>query len=143
MRALIVNCTLKPSPQDSDTEALAAVVADAMREREVEVSTVRAVDFDIKPGVSADMGSGDAWPAIREQVLDSRILVIAGALGDIGFTTPGQAWTYWHLGPGPGPDYLEEKRGHEWAHKTGRAMAANLVGVARALEAMPLGAPPE
>ena len=26
------------------------------------------------------------------------------ALIDIGFTVPAQAWTYWHLGPGPGPD---------------------------------------
>lgn len=201
MRALIINCTLKPSPQDSNTHALASVVADAMRERGVEVTDVRAVDFDIKPGVSSDMGPGDAWPGIREQVLASRILVMAsptwlgrpssvaqrvlerldamigetdeygvpvaynrvagvvvtgnedgahhvvseitGALGDVGYTTPGQAWTYWHLGPGPGPDYLDEQRGHDWSHKTGRAMAANLVGVARALEAMPLGAPPE
>jgi multimeric flavodoxin WrbA len=28
---------------------------------------------------------------------------IAGALIDIGFTVPGQAWTYWNMGPGPGP----------------------------------------
>lgn len=68
---------------------------------------------------------------------------INGALGDIGYTIPGQAWTYWHLGPGPGPDYLDEERGHEWAHKTGRAMAANLHGTARALAARPLGRPPE
>jgi multimeric flavodoxin WrbA len=27
---------------------------------------------------------------------------IAGALVDIGFTVPGQAWTYWNMGPGPG-----------------------------------------
>ncbi|GAA4072325.1 hypothetical protein GCM10022233_56850 [Streptomyces shaanxiensis] len=32
---------------------------------------------------------------------------ITGALADIGYTIPGQAWTYWHLGPGPGPEYLE------------------------------------
>jgi multimeric flavodoxin WrbA len=66
---------------------------------------------------------------------------ISGALTDIGYTVPGQAWTYWHLGPGPGPDYLDEQRGHEWAHRTGRAMADNLNGVARALAAHPLGAP--
>ncbi|MGK5630277.1 flavodoxin family protein [Streptomyces sp. URMC 123] len=68
---------------------------------------------------------------------------ISGALADIGYTVPGQAWTYWHLGPGPGPDYLDEERGHDWSHKTARAMAANLAGVARALAAMPLGPPPE
>jgi hypothetical protein len=59
---------------------------------------------------------------------------ISGALADIGYTIPGQAWTNWHLGPGAGPDYLDDQRGHDWAHKTGRQMAANLVTVARALE---------
>ena len=68
---------------------------------------------------------------------------IAGALGDIGFTVPGQAWTYWHLGPGAGPDYLDDQRGHDWAAKTGRAMAQNLLTVARALAATPMPAPPE
>ena len=38
----------------------------------------------------------------------------------------------WHLGPGPGPDYLDETKGHEWAHQTGWTMAANLVAAARA-----------
>jgi multimeric flavodoxin WrbA len=67
---------------------------------------------------------------------------VCGALVDIGYTIPAQAWTYWHLGPGAGPNYLDDERGHEWSDKTGRAMAANLVTVARALRANPLGAPP-
>lgn len=61
---------------------------------------------------------------------------INGALGDIGFTIPGQAWTYWHLGPGP--DFLDDDRGHDWSVSTGRAMASNLVHAARALSATPL-----
>jgi multimeric flavodoxin WrbA len=65
---------------------------------------------------------------------------ISGALADIGFTIPGQAWTYWHLGPGPGPDYLDEQKGRDWAHSTGRTMADNLHGVARALSERPLQA---
>jgi hypothetical protein len=68
---------------------------------------------------------------------------IAGALGDIGFTVPGQAWTYWHLGPGAGPDFLDDERGHDWSAKTGRTMAANLVAVAAALAANPIGPPPD
>jgi hypothetical protein len=67
---------------------------------------------------------------------------IAGALGGIGSTVPGQAWTYWHLGPGAGPDHLDDERGHDWSDRTGRAMAANLHGVPKALELNPLGAPP-
>jgi multimeric flavodoxin WrbA len=68
---------------------------------------------------------------------------VTGGLGDIGYTIPGQAWTYWNIGPGPGPDYGDTDQGHEYSEKTGRAMAANLVGVARALAANPLGPPPE
>jgi multimeric flavodoxin WrbA len=67
---------------------------------------------------------------------------VCGALGDIGFTIPGQAWTYWNKGPGPGEDYSETEEGHEWSHSTGRAAAANLLAAARALEANPIPAPP-
>lgn len=67
---------------------------------------------------------------------------MAGGLGDIGYTVPGQAWTYWNIGPGPGPDYSDTDQGHDYSEKTGRAMAANLVGVAGALAEHPLGPPP-
>jgi multimeric flavodoxin WrbA len=68
---------------------------------------------------------------------------LTGGLGDIGFTVPGQAWTYWNMGPGPGPSYADTDHGHEYAEKTGRAMAANLVGVATALASSPLAPPPD
>jgi multimeric flavodoxin WrbA len=68
---------------------------------------------------------------------------ITGALGDIGYTVPGQAWTYWNRGPGPGPDYADTDEGHEWSARTGRAMAQNLAEVAKALQATPIGPPPE
>ncbi|MFF5040752.1 flavodoxin family protein [Streptomyces nigra] len=198
MKALVINCTLKGSPEPSNTEALASVVAGRLAEQGVEVSSVRAVDLKIAPGVVTDAGDGDEWPQVHERVLDSQVVVMAsptwlgrpssvahrvlermdamlsetddqgrpvaynrvagvvvtgnedgahhviseisGALADIGFTIPGQAWTYWHLGPGPGPDYLDEQRGRDWAHSTGRTMADNLLGVARALSERPLQA---
>ncbi len=68
------------------------------------------------------------------------ITELAGALIDIGFTVPGQAWTYWNKGPGP--SFLDTDEGHEWSRTTGRAAAANLVAVARALAERPMGAPP-
>lgn len=71
------------------------------------------------------------------------IAEISGALGDIGFTIPGQAWTYWNKGPGPGEDYSETDEGHEWSAKTGRAAAQNLLAVARLLEDRPVPAPPD
>ena len=66
----------------------------------------------------------------------------AGSLIDIGYTVPGQAWTYWNRGPGPGPSYLETDDGKDWSHKTARAAASNLVAVARALKATPIPPPP-
>ena len=38
---------------------------------------VRCVDFNIAPGVQADMGDSDQWPQIREKVLAADILVVA------------------------------------------------------------------
>jgi multimeric flavodoxin WrbA len=70
------------------------------------------------------------------------IAEVAQALIDIGYTVPGQAWTYWNMGPGPGPSYLETDHKHDWSEKTGRTAASNLVAVARALQANPIPAPP-
>jgi multimeric flavodoxin WrbA len=198
--ALLINCTLKPSPEASNTDLLANEVVAALEERGTTVERIRAVDHDIKPGVSSDEGVGDGWPAIREKIVSAPILILAtptwlghpssvaqrvlermdamlsetddrgvpiaynkvagvivtgnedGAhhvisqvvqgLVDIGFTIPGQAWTYWNKGPGPGPSYSETEEGHEWSKSTGEAMAANLVAVATALQANPIPAPP-
>ncbi len=70
------------------------------------------------------------------------IAEVAQSLIDIGYTVPGQAWTYWNMGPGPGPSYLETDHKHDWSEKTGRTAASNLVAVARALAANPIPAPP-
>jgi hypothetical protein len=67
---------------------------------------------------------------------------IAGALVDIGYTIPGQAWTYWNRGPGPGDSYLDADEGKDWSSETGRAAASNLAAVARALADRPVPAPP-
>ena len=66
---------------------------------------------------------------------------IAGALIDIGYTVPGQAWTYWNRGPGPGEEDWLNTDDRDWSISTGQAAAANLLTVARALEAQPIPAP--
>ena len=66
------------------------------------------------------------------------IAIVAQALIDIGYTIPGQAWTYWNMGPGPGPSYSETDHKHDWSEKTGRQAARNMVAVATALQANPL-----
>src|SRR3954462_13888985 len=156
MKALALNCTLKLSPADSNTQVLLDVVLGKLASEGVEVETVRAVDHNLKPGIETDMGEGDEWPAIHDKLLGAEILVIAtptwlgkpssvtqrvmermdamlsetdddgrpvafnrvagvvvtgnedgahhviaetaSSLIDIGFTFPGQAWTYWNKG---------------------------------------------
>jgi multimeric flavodoxin WrbA len=77
MKALVLNCTLKRSPAPSNTAKLAQVLVDAFEREHVETSVVRVVDHDVLPGVSSDEGAGDAWPAIRKQIVASEILVLA------------------------------------------------------------------
>lgn len=77
MKALILNCTLKPSPEPSNTEALANIVADALRGRKIETELLRVLDHRILHGVKTDMGSGDQWPALHDKLLAADILVIA------------------------------------------------------------------
>ena len=195
MKALVLNCTLKRSPEPSSTEALARVLMRQWETDGIDSEMVRLADHDILPGVESDMGPGDAWQPIREKIRACDILVIAtpiwlgqmssiakralermdailsetddqgrpwamgkvagvvitgnedGAhhvvatvlqpLVDVGFTAPGQAWTYWHLGPGPGPDYTETDQGHDYSDRVGRNAARNLTWVARALAGAP------
>lgn len=77
MKALILNCTLKPSPAASNTEALSNVLAAEWTADGIASETVRLVDLDIKPGVTSDEGQGDAWPDVREKIAAAEILVIA------------------------------------------------------------------
>jgi len=74
--ALALNCTLKPSPEPSSTDKLAGEVLQALQGHGVTGEQIRIVDLDVKPGVEADMGDGDAWPGIRAKILASDILVV-------------------------------------------------------------------
>ena len=77
MHALFLNCTLKRSPDASNTEALVDKVAGFMTELGVTTEKIRVVDHDVRFGVSNDEGDGDEWPAILERVKSCDILVIA------------------------------------------------------------------
>lgn len=69
------------------------------------------------------------------------ITEVAGALIDIGYTIPGQAWTYWNRGPGPGDETWLTTKEREWTTTTARTAAGNLVAVARALQACGMPTP--
>jgi multimeric flavodoxin WrbA len=67
---------------------------------------------------------------------------MAQAVIDLGYTVPGQAWTYWNKGPGPGEEEYGNTDEVEWTHRTGEAMAHVLAHTARALAATPIPKPP-
>ena len=78
MRALVLNATLKSSPEPSNTEALARVVAGALEAEGVEVSWVRLADHRIDPGVVSEaVSDGDEWPMIHEKLVGADILIMA------------------------------------------------------------------
>ena len=194
LRATLLNCTLKRSPEPSNTEQLLAVVRAELERGGAATTTFRVVDEAVHEGVASEpQGDGDGWPAIRAAIVAAQILVIATptwlgqpssvakralermdalisetgddgqpiaygrvagfvvtgnedgahhviaelaqAVIDIGFTVPGQAWTYWNMGPGPGPSYSDTDHGHEWSQSTGETAARNLLRTARALTA--------
>ncbi|MFI0786763.1 flavodoxin family protein [Streptomyces lydicus] len=88
LRALVFNCTLKRSPERSNTQGLIDRSVGIMTAQGVHVDVVRAVDHDIATGVWPDMTEHgwqtDAWPGLYEQVMAADILVLAGPiwLGD-------------------------------------------------------------
>lgn len=77
LRVLALVCTLSPSPKPSSSQLLAEQVLAGFAEQGATTSLVRVVDLDVKPGVETDMGEGDAWPALRAQLLDADVLLVA------------------------------------------------------------------
>ncbi|MEU7476407.1 NAD(P)H-dependent oxidoreductase [Lentzea sp. NPDC042327] len=77
MRALALVCSLKPSPAPSSSELIANQLLAELRAHDVTGEVVRVVDHDVKPGVEADMGDGDAWPALREKIGAADVLILA------------------------------------------------------------------
>ncbi|MEM8588714.1 MAG: flavodoxin family protein [Pseudomonadota bacterium] len=80
LSAVILNCTLKPSGQASNTEGLLQVPKAIMEANGISVEMLRPVDYDIPPGVYPDMTEHgfdkDDWPQIQEKVMAAEILII-------------------------------------------------------------------
>lgn len=75
LKALMINCTLKPSPEPSSCDVLGGQVLAALEGKGVTTTSVRAVDYTLLPGVESDMGDADEWPTIRRAILDVDVLV--------------------------------------------------------------------
>jgi len=80
LSAVFLNCTLKRSPQASNTEGLIRVSQAILEKNGVAVEVLRPVDHDLAFGVYPDMTEHgwekDDWPAILEKVMAAEILVV-------------------------------------------------------------------
>lgn len=200
MRATVINCSLKSSDTQSNTQLLADHVVKELEAKDVEVGTFRLADLRVPYGIETTIGDQDDWPKVHHAITASEILIVAsptwlghpsslaqlmlermnammtetddagrptaynrvagvvvtgnedgahhviseisGALIDLGFTIPAQAWTYWNRGPGPGPQFTDTDEGHDWSIQTGATMASNLHAVAHALRESAIPVPP-
>lgn len=76
IKALYLNSSLKTGETTSNTEALMQKSMDILDHEGVETELLRIADYNIIPGMSADMGNGDEWPEVFRKINDSDIVVI-------------------------------------------------------------------
>jgi multimeric flavodoxin WrbA len=80
LSALFINCTLKRSPEVSNTQGLMDKSMAVMRSQGVAVECIRTIDHELAIGVWPDMTEHgwerDEWPEIYEKVLAAEILVL-------------------------------------------------------------------
>lgn len=78
LKSLAFNCSLKSSSagEASSTQVLLDQVMAALADHGAPGEVLRALDYGIKPGVTADEGEGDDWPQLRRRVIEADILII-------------------------------------------------------------------
>lgn len=80
LKAVYLNCTLKRSPEVSNTQGLIDKSVAIMAAQGVTVDQFRIVDHDVATGVYDDMtehgAASDGWPPILAEVLAADILVL-------------------------------------------------------------------
>ncbi len=80
LSAVVFNCTLKPTPQTSHTDRLLKRMEHIFEFANVDFEIVRAVDYNLAPGVKADMrddGFEDEWPELAQKVRNANIIILA------------------------------------------------------------------
>lgn len=84
LTAVFVNCTLKRSPDTSNTEGLMKVAQAIMDKQGVKTEVIRLVDHPVAPGVYPDMTEHgwpvDAWPGLWKRIKAADILVVGSPI---------------------------------------------------------------
>lgn len=77
LSAIALICTLKGGDAPSSSDLIADQLLGQLRSRGVDGAKIRCVDLSLLPGVEADMGEGDDWPAVLEKIKSADILVMS------------------------------------------------------------------
>jgi multimeric flavodoxin WrbA len=80
LNALLLNCTLKKSPIESNTQALMDIVVGHLQSLDVSCETVRVVDHNVPFGTTSDEGEGDEWPMILDRIRAAEIVIIGTSI---------------------------------------------------------------
>ncbi len=80
LKAFALICTLTPSPEESSSDLMVGQILGKLEEQGVATSSARVVDHNVAPGVQIDMGNGDEWPQLRQQILDADIFVLCAPI---------------------------------------------------------------
>ena len=78
MKALFINCTLKKSPQKSNTQGLMEKSIQIMEGEGIETELIRPVDLQIEHSI--DPNCQDDWAELYSKVLDADIVVIGSPI---------------------------------------------------------------
>jgi hypothetical protein len=76
LKALFINCTLKRSPEISNTQGLVDLSTHIMGKHGVQVEVLRAIDHDIATGIWPDM-TQHGWATDEDQPRPRRCSVLA------------------------------------------------------------------
>lgn len=77
LNVIALVCSLRTSADQSSSELMARQVLDEMSQYGATSTVIRVADHEIKHGVELDMGDGDEWPRIRQQIMEADILLLA------------------------------------------------------------------
>ncbi|WP_027963814.1 flavodoxin family protein [Halalkalibacillus halophilus] len=76
LKAVFLNASLKSSEEESNTDALFEEVKKIYTNHHVETKSIRLADYHIKYGIADDLGDGDEWPQILEEVKKADIVIL-------------------------------------------------------------------
>ncbi|WP_428329471.1 flavodoxin family protein [Mucilaginibacter sp.] len=80
MKALIINCSLKPSPAFSNTGALINKAKIQLEEKGITTEVIRLADHNIKSGNETNLGDDDEWPVILDKIKECDIFILGAPI---------------------------------------------------------------